>query len=306
MENEWIVIEIAVPGNCVELVSAVLGDCGCQGVVVEDRELDTFIVPDEELDPEMTYQIKAYFADCRDPQEMSSVIQREFAKVPVLQGLSLPLGEAAVVHMEDWAENWKQNFSTMRVGPNLIVRPSWEEYLPQEGEAVIEIDPGMAFGTGTHGTTLLCLQVIAEIFTGNNPPIDLLDVGTGSGILAIGAAALGCQKILANDIDPVACDVARQNVLQNGFAEQIEISPQPLEELAGDFDLVVANILAEENIRLKEELFRHLRSGGQLILSGILQEKEQLVRDGFAELPLHHLATHVQDGWVCLLYRRQN
>ena len=171
---------------------------------------------------------------------------------------------------------------------------------------VIEIDPGMAFGTGTHGTTQLCLEMIAELLERPTPPQSLLDVGTGSGILALGAAALGMQKILANDIDADACTVARENVAKNGFSETIQVSEQPLEALAGEFELVVANILAEENVRLKKQLLAHLRPKGWLVLSGILREKETLVREGFADLPLESFPTRYQDDWVCLLYRKQS
>ncbi len=303
MKNEWIVIEVVVPGQLVEIVSAVLADFGAGGTVIEERQLDTFSIPDEDLEPDQDYHLKAYFA-AAEPS-LSREIKSALAALPVLSGQQLSVSDPAIVKMEDWAENWKQNFSALQIGSRLVIHPSWEDYQAKAGEAVIEIDPGMAFGTGSHGTTLLCLEMIAELFDAAEAPADMLDVGTGSGILALGAAALGCQRILANDIDPLACKVARENVAKNGFAEQIEITPQPLEELAGEFDLVVANILAEENVRLKDALLQHTRPGGWLVLSGILREKEALVREGFAGLPLTDFPTRVQDDWICLLYRRQ-
>ena len=206
--------------------------------------------------------------------------------------------------MEDWAEGWKQNFSVFHVGKRLVIRPSWEDYVPAAGEVVVEIDPGMAFGTGTHGTTQLCLEMIAELLDRPDPPMNMLDVGTGSGILALGAAALGCQRVVANDIDPDALSVARENIDKNNCAEQIEISEQPLEKLPGQFELIVANIMAEENIRLRHAFMEHLRPGGWLVLSGILKEKEQLVRDGFADLSLEFFPSRYQDEWVCLLLCR--
>ena len=305
MKNEWIVIVVSVPGSGVELVSAMLNESGCGGVVVEDQQLDTFIVPDAELEPSKNYQLKAYFADVAEPQRLGAELLICLQALPGLAD-SITLSDPAPVRMEDWAENWKQHFSTMRIGSRLIIRPSWEEYQPQAGEVVIEIDPGMAFGTGTHGTTQLCLEMIAELLERPTPPQSLLDVGTGSGILALGAAALGMQKILANDIDADACTVARENVAKNGFSETIQVSEQPLEALAGEFELVVANILAEENVRLKKQLLAHLRPKGWLVLSGILREKETLVREGFADLPLESFPTRYQDDWVCLLYRKQS
>lgn len=305
MKNEWIVIEVSLPGQYVDLAGAVLADLGADGTVIEDRQLDTFQVPDEELVPDQAYCIKAYFEAVAESAQLRQQIEEGLSCLPVLSAQAFSVGVPTVVKMEDWAENWKQNFSTLRIGSRLVIHPSWEAYRPAAGEAAIEIDPGMAFGTGTHGTTLLCLEMIAELLAGDDPPTEMLDVGTGSGILALGAAALGCEKILANDIDPLACEVARENVAKNNFSACIDISPLPIEQLSGEFGLVVANILAEENVRLKNELLQHLRPGGWLVLSGILQEKETLVRSGFADLPLESFPTRTQDEWICLLYRRR-
>lgn len=305
MKNEWIVIEVTVPGQWVELVGAVVSELGAGGTVIEERILDTFSVPDEDLDPDKDYRLKVYFERTDDSLQLCRDIEAQLESLPALAKDQFSVGSPAIVKMEDWAENWKQNFSTLRIGSRLVIHPSWEVYQPVAGEAVIEIDPGMAFGTGTHGTTLLCLEMIAELLDSERPPLNLLDVGTGSGILALGAAALGCRNIVANDIDPLACDIARQNVQKNGLQEHIEISPLPLEELPGEYDLVVANILAEENVRLKQHFMAHLRPGGWLVLSGILLEKEALVRAGFADMPLEDFPTRIQDEWVCLLYRRK-
>jgi ribosomal protein L11 methyltransferase len=304
MKNEWIVIEVSVPGSAVDLVSAILTEYGCGGVVVEERQLDTFVVPDVELEATASYRLKAYFESVADAQQLRTELLARLQSLPALAG-KIVVGFPAPVRMEDWAENWKQNFTTLKVGSRLIIRPSWEDYQPKSDEVVIEIDPGMAFGTGTHGTTLLCLEMIAELLAQPSAPQSFLDVGTGSGILALGAAALGCREILANDIDAEACSVARGNVAKNGFSDNIRLSEQPLENLSGQFELVVANILAEENVRLKNELLQHLSASGWLVLSGILREKEALVREGFADLPLDSFPSRYQDDWVCLLYRKQ-
>jgi ribosomal protein L11 methyltransferase len=304
MKNEWISIEVSLLGCHVDLATAVLAELGAGGTVVEERKLDTFKVPDDELIADRVYRLKAYFETAEDAEVLRAEIETGLCALPALGEAQLTVSTPVTVKMEDWAENWKQNFSTLRVGSRLVIHPSWEDYQPAAGEVAIEIDPGMAFGTGTHGTTLLCLEMIAELCQNSNS-LEVLDVGTGSGILALGAAALGCKKVLANDIDPQACLVARDNVEKNGYAEQITITAKPLEELPGRFDLVVANILAEENIRLKDALFNHLRPGGWLVLSGILQEKETLVRESFVELSLQSYPTRTQDEWICLLYRRQ-
>ena len=304
MKDEWIVIEVKVKGKFVDLVSAVLAEHGCSGTVVEERKLDTFFVPDDDLNPAADYVLKTYFDAVSDPQALVAELEVIFRNMPILKNQTFSLQSGSEVKMEDWSESWKQNFSTFHIGGRLVVRPSWEDYIPQADEVVIEIDPGMAFGTGTHGTTQLCLETIAELLNYSDPPVNMLDVGTGSGILALGAAALGCPEIIANDIDPIACHVARENIEKNHYAEQVKISEHPLEELPGQFELIVANILAEENIRLRHDLFEHLSPGGWLVLSGVLQEKEQLVRDGFSDLPLEFFPSRYQDEWVCLLLRR--
>lgn len=305
MKNEWFVIEVKVKGAFVELASALLDEFGSQGTVIEDRALDTFIVPDDDLDMSVEYLLKAYFTKDQDAQELIAELKDVFQQVPALKNQSLDVQLGAPVRMEDWAESWKQNFSTLRVGNRLIIRPSWEEGQLPPGTAVVEIDPGMAFGTGTHGTTRLCLEILAELLELANPPHSMLDVGTGSGILALGAAALGCDSIVANDIDPGACEIARKNVRKNGFEKRIFVTDSPLEALSGRYDLVVANILAEENIRLKKQFMAHLSAEGWLVLSGILKEKETFVLQGFQELPLEHILTRYAEEWVCMVFRRQ-
>ncbi len=306
MKNEWIVIEIEAPGALTDLIGAVVADHGCCGSVVEERQLDTFVVPDDELDPEKNYRLKVYFQDVADPTGLLNVLESVLLAMPMAKdnAVTLTLGEA--VQIEDWSEQWKQNFTAFRVGQHLVVHPSWEQVETTGDDVVIEIDPGMAFGTGTHATTKLCLEVIADLMARKEVPGTMLDVGTGSGLLALGAAALGCPNVLANDIDPVACEVARNNVSHNGFEGQIEVTGTSLEELPGQYDLVVANILAEENVRLARHFVDHLKPGGALVLSGILREKEQFVRDGFSAMPLIFDECRYQDEWICLVYYRRN
>lgn len=302
MENEWIVIEIVLPGAQVDAVCALLNDAGANGTLVEERQLDSFSVPDEGLDPAAVYTIKAYFAEEKDPNAISDRVQGQLKSLIAENG-EIKVGEPARVRTEDWAECWKQHFPVQKFGRRLVIRPSWENYQASSQEVILELDPGMAFGTGTHGTTLLCLNLVVELLESSAPPKSFLDVGTGSGILAMAAAGLGCPMVVANDIDPQACEVARENARRNQLDRRLAISDRPLEELGGQFDLVVANILAEENIRLKQAFLNHLAPRGWLVLSGILREKENLVRAAFANLPLQDMPSRYEDDWVCLSYR---
>lgn len=306
MKNKWIVIEVKVRGELVDLVGAILSEHGCAGTIVEERVLDTFSFPDHHLNLSADYTLKAYFDGVADSRQLVFRLKLAFDEIPLFRKDNIVIKAAASVQTEDWAEGWKQNFCTFHIGKQLVVRPSWENYNPTSEEVVIEIDPGMAFGTGTHGTTRLCLEMIAELLARTDHPVNMLDVGTGSGILALGAAALGCKKIVATDIDPVACLVARENVDRNNFSAQIEIVEQNPELIPGTFDLLVANIMAEVIVELKHTLTEHLHSGSWLVLSGILKEKEQLVSTAFIELPVELVSRSYQDEWVCLLFRRQD
>lgn len=303
MKEKWTPITVTVPGKLVELACAVLNDQGSTGTLVEERRLDSFGVPDDPLEPQRPYRLQAYFPV--DPRaDRAAELGAAFAAMPAFRENPPEIVVQPAVAGEDWADNWKQHFSAQRFGRSLVIRPSWEAWSAAPGETVVEIDPGMAFGTGSHGTTRLCLEMIVELLEGAVPPLSILDVGTGSGILALAAAALECPRIVANDIDPQACRVAAENLAKNALEERVQIIEQPLEELPGAFDLVVANILAEENVRLRKSFVEHLNPAGELILSGILKDREDFVRRAFAELPVAAVDVRELDGWVCLRYRK--
>jgi ribosomal protein L11 methyltransferase len=305
MKEDYMSIDVEVKGTFVELASVVLMEQGSCGVVIEDLQLDTFDVPDNPLDADKDYTLVAYFATEVPAATLLDRLTSAFTELPVFAAETISLTVSQPLPTVDWAQSWKQNFTSFQIGNRLIVHPSWENPPVAEKQVAIEIDPGMAFGTGTHATTRLCLEAIAEQLDDCLRPVRLLDVGTGSGILAIGAAALGCDQVVANDIDPVACGVARENVARNNRENQVTVTDTPLEAIEGIYDLVVANILAEENIRLKSALLQRLQPGGWLILSGILQEKEMLVASAFAGAELRALPPRSREGWVCLVYQRQ-
>jgi ribosomal protein L11 methyltransferase len=306
MEKIWIEMRIRVPGTAVDLVCHELAELGCDGVTVEERQLDTFIPPDPDESPLEEYFIKAYYAISGESESLRRLIKERLEWLAgFVPGLIPALPEVREVRTEDWAEGWKQHFQAVRLGPRLVVKPSWEDFLPASGDVVVNLDPGMAFGTGTHGTTRLCLEALAGLFEHSPVPKRVLDVGTGSGILAIAAAALGAERVLACDIEPDSCRIAAENARLNAVEKRVEVTGEPLQELEGEFDVVLANILAEENIRLASELVGRVAPGGALILSGILLEKEKLVREAFSAFPLSEPEITCREEWICLLYRRE-
>ena len=204
----------------------------------------------------------------------------------------------------DWASDWQQHFPAFRVGRRLVIHPSWIDCPSTGDEVALTLDPGQAFGTGTHATTSLCLDALAEHFASEQPPQKILDVGTGSGILAMAGAALGARQVIATDIDNDACQIARNNISDNRLEHIVAVTDAALGEIAGTYDLVLANILAAENLRLADQLVAHLTPGiGRLVLSGILIEQEPSVVKGFARFPLTLLATNHRDDWTCIVYQ---
>ena len=221
-------------------------------------------------------QVKAWF----DEDALNRIMSSLQEQLSLLKTQNEGLGTLALslqgVKEEDWAENWKQYYKPFRLGEHMVVKPTWESWDMQECDLMIEIDPGMAFGTGTHETTAMCVGLIEKYYQGGA----LLDVGTGSGILAIAAARLGAKGIVAVDIDPDAVRVARENVAHNGLTGAIDVREGDLlQGLSQRFQFAVANILAPVICMLAAPLKAHLLPGGRFVCSGIIAEAEGDVND---------------------------
>ena len=306
-QTQWAEITCTVPEAMAEALADFLLDLTGNGVSIENRTVDTFNIGD--LKDEPVKSVKAYLAADNDLDTAVARINDYLALVgPDYPGFILTPPTVSILNQEDWANSWKVNFKPTRIGKRLVMKPSWEEYLPLEGDIVLELDPGMAFGTGTHGTTRLCLEAVEELIcekaafgsdTGR-----VLDVGCGSGVLAIAAALFGAAEVTAVDIDPVAVTVTGENAAINGVENQVAASITPLAELTGEYAIVLANILAEDLVRMGGELAGRVMPGGYLVLSGILTEREQFVIDGFAPLPLALQQVTRQDEWSCLVLRK--
>lgn len=302
MQSDWLEIRLTLPAAAVELVSQALMEIGCTGVTVAERTLDTFVPPDpDELDA--LPAIRAYFP-AGDPKTLCQEVQAALAALaPLVPGLPVGPPECRPLADEDWAHGWQQHFPPLRVGSRLLIRPSWAELSGDAADIILTLDPGRAFGTGTHATTALCLEVVARLAEAPAPPRRVLDVGAGSGILALAAAALGASTVVACEIDVEASQVAAENIAANGLQAAVTVTTTPIEELPGSFDLILANILAGENIRLAPHFLARLAPGGYLALSGILVEQEAAVTAAFNRLPLALVTINRRDEWSCLLYR---
>ncbi len=208
---------------------------------------------------------------------------------------------------EDWAEAWKAHFKPLKLTDHLVIRPPWEEYAAQPGETVITIYPGMAFGTGRHASTLLCLRALEQVWEARPPgagsPWQVLDVGTGTGILALTAARYGAE-VLAIDLDPEAVAAALENVRLNDLMDRVWVEETPLTSLRQQFGLILANITAPDLLQLAESLTARLLSDGVLIISGFLTEDAVRLADRYEGLGLRQTGLLTHEDWSALIFRR--
>ena len=303
---DWIEITISTNTEGADIVSEALLRQGAVGTQIIDRA----DVPDpskpngfwELIDPKMIdempedVQVKAWFESVEALRGLENCLKA----LPELTGMDL--GTLAVsqqgVQEQDWSECWKQYYKPFRAGKHLVIKPSWENWNAAPGDLIIELDPGMAFGTGTHETTAMCVEMIEKHYHGGK----VLDVGTGSGILAIAAARLGADSVLGVDIDPMAVRVAQENVEKNGLSREIDIRQGDL--VAGldnvKCEFAVANILADVIALLAAPLKAHLTENATFVCSGILKEREQDVVDVLTKNG-YRLFDRMQKGdWVAL------
>lgn len=262
----------------------------------------------ENLDREPT--VSAFFEDTPENRELVqqlkiAVMMLKSKEMEGIFGWDADLGrlyaEDIIVDDEAWKDKWKENFKPVKITERLVVKPTWEEYQASAGELVIQIDPGMAFGTGTHETTSLCLKML-ERYLGENPADKkVLDVGCGSGILSIGAALLGCADVLGIEIDEDAVKVAEENVALNQVQDRVRIMQGNLTE-GIDFkaDVLVANLMADLVITLAERAGAHLEKGGVFLSSGILLEKKDKVSAAL-EAAGFEIAEIAEDGEWCAI-----
>lgn len=297
-----------------DLVSDGLMALGAAGTEIVDRA----DVPDprqpgvywELYDPAMVdampddVLVKAWFERGEKERETLEAVRAHLEQLRAQGGEVGTLAlELTGVKDEDWSENWKKYYKPFRIGAHLVVRPTWEAYEAAPGDLVIELDPGMAFGTGTHETTSMCMQLLEKHL---QEGMRVMDVGTGSGILAIAAARLGAREVLAIDIDPAAVKVARENIALNHVQDRVRAVEGDLcKSEAMPCDLAVANIVADAIRMLAAPLTRHLKKGGLLICSGIIREREQDVLEA-ALAAGYAVADRLEKGeWVALALRNE-
>jgi ribosomal protein L11 methyltransferase len=302
-DNAWLELSVEADPEAVEAVSEILGRFATGGASVEPA----FELIDEGLgariDPARPAIVRAYVAAGNDSATAAAVRAAEEA-LGHLQAFGLrPIGElrTRTVHETDWAEAWKEHFPVLPVGKRLVIKPTWRPHRARPDEIVIELDPGRAFGTGHHPTTRLCLVALETLADrGLVDGATVLDVGCGSGILAIAAAKLGAARIDALDTDPIAIDATMANAARNAVGDRLEAHVGTLPGGSGPYDLVLANLIANMLVDLADALRAELRTDGNLIASGIFVDREEDVRTAFLAAGLELADAWHETDWVAI------
>ncbi|MCY4465645.1 MAG: 50S ribosomal protein L11 methyltransferase [Chloroflexi bacterium] len=301
--SRWIEVSLRVDGESAEAIAEVLGRYGHQGVSLEQADIAPDTWDETDLPPAQNLTLRAYFPD--DARADATKMQLEAALGHMRRLYPMPDPAYRLLREEDWAQAWKAHYQPLRIGRRLLIHPRWIDVTLADGDIVIALDPGMAFGTGTHPTTQLCLQALERVI---QPGQVALDLGCGSGILSIAAVKLGARQVLALDIDAIAVAATRDNAAYNGVAKRISAEQGSLDSLrsaARRFDLLIVNILARVIIQLAAQgLGEILRPGGTALFSGIIDEQADEVATALDRAGLQIVARHQQGDWLLYEARR--
>ena len=309
---KWCEISIQTSHEAVELIAEIFRDLGASGVVIEDPELVNDYITSGKWDytdipiakeTEVVVE-KAYLPVNGELEGRIQTLQQE---IKALESRGVNTAPAVLttteLQDEDWSDTWKQYFHTEKPGERVVIKPTWEEYEPKDDEVVIELDPGAAFGTGTHATTSMCIRQLEKLV---KPGMTVFDVGTGSGILSIISAKLGATNIQAVDYDDSVLKIVEENLEQNNVEDIISVAQSDLmQNVHGKAELVIANIIADIIIRLFDQLDEHLEQGGTLLTSGIIEDRIEDVLVA-AEKHGYGVVERMENkGWACITFKRK-
>lgn len=308
----WNEISVSTTTLAVEIISNIFIESGSKGVMIEDpsdfhlqgqdplawdyMEKEVFDFGHEDV------RVIGYFSSEEDINEKISEIEK---RLDYVKSLDLDTGSLEIfkkeVKQENWENEWKKYFNVQKVSKSIVIKPSWEEYSAKEGEKIIDIDPGMAFGTGTHETTRMCINAIEKYM---NKGDSLIDIGCGSGILSIAAAHLGAEKVIAVDLDKLAVKVSKENVDLNGFSNIIDVRYGDLTDVIEEkADVIVANIIADIIAKLSENIADFMKEGAYFISSGIINDKKDFVITKLKENNFDVIEENNDGEWNCIVCR---
>jgi len=304
--EKWLKVEITAPSELMDALGNFLEETGAQGVFSESVVIssDTNDFPEPVGDEEI---IKAFFpVDVRSDKRLAAIRHYLKSLEEIFPDSKPPAMATETITDPDWGEQWKKYFKPIRVCKNIVVKPTWERYTPASRDIVVEIDPGMAFGTGQHASTRLCMDAIEDIILKDRSVTDwkVLDVGCGTGILGITAAKMGAQDVICVDNDPKATQIAAENVRINAVENCLRIFNKDAAAISEPRNLIIANLTSKLLIKIHALLARLLMPGGYLIISGIVEQDMPAIEEHFCALPLvkHNVLTEKE--WVCYVLKK--
>ncbi len=306
----WIEITVTTGEQAQEAVAELLMSRGANGTEIVDPfafrqtlETNKYLdyADDGLIDSYGTDVIvKAYFSDDRDPLKLSQDIEKELNDMADYMDLCPKKLQWAVRDDAEWKDNWKQYFKPFRFTEKIVIKPSWEEYKPQPEDIVIELDPGMAFGTGTHETTQMCARLGEKYLIAGDR---VLDLGCGTAILALSAVKLGAQSALAVDIDDAAVKTARQNAENNQESQKIEVKQGELHQIPQEpYDLIFINIIADVIISLSNEIKNYIGPNTRVLLSGIIKSRQEEVKKAYSAIGFTLTEEMTLGEWVAMVF----
>ncbi|HEY8803666.1 MAG TPA: 50S ribosomal protein L11 methyltransferase [Clostridium sp.] len=308
MNKDWIEVTIITSSEAVEAVSAMLYNTGVEGVSIldpldliyrRDHTTDWDYFDETIIDTNSEVVIKGYYKEDNNFEDHLKEIKAGVSNLPKF-GLDKGVGSvnAAKVNEEDWENNWKKYYKPIKVGEKVVIKPIWEKYDKKPDEIIVELDPGMAFGTGSHETTRMCIKALERHV---NKESVVFDIGTGSGILSIAAAKLGAKNTIGVDLDPVAVDSARQNVSYNDISNIEILYGDLMEVVKGKANIVIANIMADIIIFLTDQVKAFIACGGYFISSGIILSKKDEVITKLTQCGFKVEEINIEGEWVCIV-----
>ena len=303
-KEDWLQIELSTPTELSDALANFLTEMGAQGAYQESSE------PQSQRDvaeTDIRETLKAFLpCDVHLEQRISGLKTYLDSVAEIFPKLEKPAFRAEVVRDPGWGDAWKKYFKPLRVSRNLVIKPTWESYAPKRGDIIIEIDPGMAFGTGQHASTRTCLEAIETLFIEEraSEKSHVLDIGTGTGILGIACAKLGAERVLCVDNDPLATKIAQANVLVNRVDDRVTVVHRDIATLAETFPLIVANLTAKILGELHAHLVRLVAPGGRLVIAGIIEQDRPDIEARFLgdSFTLHRLIAEKE--WVCYILKK--
>lgn len=311
---KWTEVKISTTTEASDAVTDMLTTVGSAGVSIEDpddirkevQKSDSLDYADDKFLSSLGSDviIKAYFSEEKNITELSGLLKEKMAHISKYLDIGKGSIECSEIDDEDWSTSWKKYYKPFRLSDRVVIKPSWEKYQQESDEIIIELDPGMAFGTGTHETTKLCAQFLEKYLKNGN---NAMDIGCGTGILSIIAAKLGAQHITAVDIDEVAVRVTKENCIINQVENKIEAFKGVLKDIPEQkADIIIANIIANVIIDISNSVPEYLTKDGYFITSGIIKERKQEVIDTYLSLGFSCEETAELGEWVAIVFKCQN